>query len=53
MPYKNEQAKAIFLEIKRKKGLAAAKQFANKHPEDFHPYPEGRQRPYRPKKRRK
>ncbi len=36
MPYDNpKQAKAIFLNIKRKKGLAAAKQFGEKHREDF------------------
>lgn len=35
MPYDPKQAKAIFLNIKRKKGLAAAKAFGEKHAADF------------------
>ena len=36
MPYKDpKQAKAIFLDIKRREGLAAAKAFGRKHREDF------------------
>ena len=36
MPYDNpKQAVAIFLDIKRKKGLKKAKEFGRKHREDF------------------
>lgn len=35
MPYKQKQARAIFLSIKRKKGLRAAKAFGRKHRRSF------------------
>jgi len=35
MPYPRAQATAIFLDIKRKKGLKKAKAFGEKHREDF------------------
>jgi hypothetical protein len=35
MPYKQKQARAIFLSIKRKKGLKAAKRFGRKHRASF------------------
>lgn len=51
MPYDDpKQAVAIFLDIKRRKGAAAAKAFGRKHSEDF----KGRRRkprPYRPRRR--
>lgn len=50
MPYSDpKQAVAIFLSIKRKRGLAAAKAFGRKHADDF-----GRKhkpRPYRPRRK--
>ena len=47
MPYKDpKQATAVFLNIKRRRGMAAAKAFGRKHREDFKS--EGRpNRPYR------
>jgi plasmid stabilization system protein ParE len=35
MPYKQKQARAIFLAIKRKKGTKAAKAFGRKHRASF------------------
>lgn len=35
MPYKQKQARAIFLAIKRKKGTKAAKKFGRKHRKSF------------------
>jgi hypothetical protein len=35
MPYKQKQARAIFLSIKRKKGLKAARRFGRKHRKSF------------------
>lgn len=35
MPYDQDQARAIFLNIKRKKGRKAAEKFGRKHREDF------------------
>lgn len=49
MPYDKDQAQAIFLNIKRKKGLAAAKKFGRKHSEDLSG---GRSRAYVPQGRR-
>lgn len=47
MPYDDpKQATAIFLDIKRKKGLKKAKEFGRKHRQDF------RDKSYTPKGRR-
>jgi hypothetical protein len=35
MPYKRDQAVAIFLDVKRRKGKKAAEKFGRKHREDF------------------
>jgi len=35
MPYKQKQARAIFLSIKRKKGAKAARRFGRKHRASF------------------
>lgn len=35
MPYKKDQARAIFLDIQRKKGQEAAKAFGRKHRDDL------------------
>lgn len=52
MPYDNpKQPLAIFLNIKRRKGLEAAKTFANKHSADMGKSQGGR--PYRARKRSK
>lgn len=46
MPYKDpKQATAIFLDIKRREGMAAAKAFGRKHRADFKG--DKRPRPYR------
>lgn len=47
MPYQQKQARAIFLDIKRRQGLEAAKQFGRKHKADL-----SGGRPYRPRRRR-
>ncbi len=51
MPYDQPQARAIFLNIKRKKGLAKAKQFGRKHSADLSG-PETRTRSYTARGRR-
>lgn len=52
MPYSNpKQAKAIFLNIKRRRGMAAAKAFGRKHAEDM--AKDGGQKPYKSRAKRK
>lgn len=54
MPFKNaKQPVAIFLDIKRRQGLQAAKMFAEKHHNEMSRGAKAHgQRPYRAKKRR-
>jgi hypothetical protein len=35
MPYSRDQAVAVFLDIKKKRGERAAKKFGKKHSQDF------------------
>lgn len=52
MPYDNpKQPIAIFLDIKRRQGLAAAKRFGEKHREEFKKRRK-KPRPYRPRRDR-
>lgn len=52
MPYSNpKQATAVFLNIKRREGLAAAKAFGRKHREDMARGQKAR-RPYTPRRPR-
>lgn len=50
MPWKNpKQAAAIFLNLQRRKGLAAAEAFGRKHREEMS---QGARRPYKSKQKR-
>lgn len=53
MPYDNpKQPVAIFLSIKRRQGLAAAKAFGRKHADEFKgPKRRKKPRPYRPRRK--
>lgn len=53
MPYDDpKQAVAIFLDIKRRQGAAAARAFGRKHREDFKGRRRKKPRPYRPRRDR-
>lgn len=51
MPYPRKQAVAIFLDLKRRKGAAAADKFGRKHRADFSA-DNARTKPYEPRSKR-
>jgi hypothetical protein len=54
MPYPKKQAVAVFMDIKRRQGLEAAKAFGRKHRDDLSKGAKAHgQRPYKARKRSK